>query len=248
MTARRPPVSIVVPARNEEALLPAALASALAQDYGGTMEIVVADGSDTGAMAAAVAARFPAVRVVPNPDRTTSAGLDRAVRAASHAVPPMPIDPGAPPMPGAMPIDGATASCAATRAACCRPATCGGRWRRSSARGPPSSGGGNARPAAPRSSGAVALALTTPLGAGDARWRLGGPAGPVDTVYLGVFRRGALEAAGGFDVAFARNQDYELNWRLRQRGETVWFDPALEVAYRPRGSLAQLARQYYGYG
>ena len=61
-------------------------------------------------------------------------------------------------------------------------------------------------------------------------------------------RRGALDAAGGFDETFARNQDYELNWRLRQRGETVWFDPALEVAYRPRGSLAQLARQYHDYG
>ena len=95
---------------------------------------------------------------------------------------------------------------------------------------------------------AVGLAMTTPLGAGDARWRLGGPAGPVDTVYLGVFRRDALEEAGGFDAALARNQDYELNWRLRERGRTVWFDPALEVAYRPRGSLAQLARQYYDYG
>ncbi len=44
------------------------------------------------------------------------------------------------------------------------------------------------------------------------------------------------------------NQDYELNWRLRQRGETVWFDPGLVVAYRPRGSLQALARQYFGYG
>ena len=86
VTASRPPVSIVIPARNEEALLPAALASALAQDYRGTIEIVVADGSDTRAMAATVAARFPAVRVIPNADRTTPAGLNRAVRAASHAV------------------------------------------------------------------------------------------------------------------------------------------------------------------
>ena len=37
------------------------------------------------------------------------------------------------------------------------------------------------------------------LGAGDARYRLGGVEGPVDTVFLGVFRREALEAVGGFD-------------------------------------------------
>ena len=225
VTAGPPPVSIVIPARNEEALLPAALASALAQDYGGTTEIIVADGSDTPAMAGAVAARFPAVRVIPNPERTTPAGLNRAVRAASHAV-----------------IVRCDARCVLPRA-----------YVRLAVATLERTGaavvGGRQRPAGRTAfERAVSLALTTPLGAGDARWRLGGPEGPADTVYLGVFRRGALEAVGGFDAAFARNQDYELNWRLRERGETVWFDPALEVAYRPRGSLAQLARQYYGYG
>ena len=28
----------------------------------------------------------------------------------------------------------------------------------------------------------------------------------------------------------------------------MWFDPALAVEYRPRGSVAALARQYYDYG
>ena len=225
MTAGPPPVSIVIPARNEEALLPAALASALAQDYGGTTEIIVADGSDTPAMAAAVAARFPAVRMIPNPERTTPAGLNRAVRAASHAV-----------------IVRCDARCVLPRAYVRLAVATLERTRAAVV-------GGRQRPAGRTAfERALALALTTPLGAGDARWRLGGPEGPADTVYLGVFRRGALEAVGGFDAALARNQDYELNWRLRERGETVWFDPALEVAYRPRGSLAQLARQYYGYG
>ena len=95
---------------------------------------------------------------------------------------------------------------------------------------------------------AVALAMSTPLGAGDARYRLGGEEGPTDTVYLGAFRREALEAAGGFDESLHRNQDYELNWRLRQAGGTVWFDPELAVSYRPRGSLGRLARQYFDYG
>ena len=225
MTARPAPVSIVIPARNEEALLPAALSSVLAQDYGGKIEIIVADGSDTPAMAAVVAARFPAVRVIPNPDRSASAGLNRAVRAASHAV-----------------IVRCDARCllppAYVRLAVATLDRTGAAVV-----------GGRQSPAGVTAfERAVALALTMPLGAGDARWRLGGPAGPADTVYLGVFRRAALEAAGGFDAALARNQDYELNWRLRERGETVWFDPALAVAYRPRGSLTQLARQYYGYG
>jgi succinoglycan biosynthesis protein ExoA len=94
----------------------------------------------------------------------------------------------------------------------------------------------------------VATAQSTPLGVGDARYRLGGDPGPVDTVYLGVFRRDALQDAGGFDPRFKRNQDYELNWRLRELGGVVWFDPELEVEYRPRSTVASLARQYYEYG
>ena len=90
--------------------------------------------------------------------------------------------------------------------------------------------------------------MTTALGAGDSRYKTGGPEGPVDTVYLGVFRRDALEAVGGFDPTLLRNQDYELNWRLRQSGRTVWFDPALWVLYRPRRNLGQLFRQYFDYG
>ena len=63
-----------------------------------------------------------------------------------------------------------------------------------------------------------------------------------------MFRRAAIEAVGLFDESLLRNQDYELNWRLRQAGGTVWFDPSLRVGYRPRGTLGGLARQFFGYG
>ena len=77
---------------------------------------------------------------------------------------------------------------------------------------------------------------------------MGGAEGPVDTVYLGVFRRSAVEAVGGFDERLTRNQDYELNIRLREAGGTVWFDPELWVSYRPRGTVRKLASQYFQYG
>jgi hypothetical protein len=90
--------------------------------------------------------------------------------------------------------------------------------------------------------------MTSRFGTGDATFHYGGDEGPTDTVYLGVFERVALEAAGGFDDTLARNQDYELNIRLRRAGGTVWFDPALWARYRPRGSLRSVARQYLEYG
>ena len=220
-----PGVSVVIPARNEAAALPAALASVAAQDYGGKIEVVVADGSDGPAMADAVRARFPGVRIVDNPERHIPAGLNRAVGAASHGI-----------------VVRCDARCVLppdyVRAAV---ATLG----RTGAAGV----GGLQRPVGTGAfTRAVALAMTMRLGAGDARYRLGGREGPADTVFLGVYRREALEAAGGFDETLRRNEDYALNWRLREQGRTVWLDPRLVVACRPRGSLGALARQYFANG
>ena len=86
--------------------------------------------------------------------------------------------------------------------------------------------------------------MSSRFGVGDARFHYGGEPGPVDTVYLGVFRRAALDRVGGYDETLVRNQDYELNWRLRDSGGMVWFDPQLEVTYRPRATLRALADQY----
>ncbi|MBJ69467.1 MAG: hypothetical protein CL463_06155 [Acidimicrobiaceae bacterium] len=45
-----------------------------------------------------------------------------------------------------------------------------------------------------------------------------------------------------------RNQDYELNIRIRESGRLVWFNPNLVVRYKPRPSLRALFRQYFQYG
>src|SRR5216684_2642456 len=65
---------------------------------------------------------------------------------------------------------------------------------------------------------AVAVAITTPFGTGDAYFRYARRQMWVDTVYLGAWRRATLEALGGFDESWAVNEDYELNYRLRRAG------------------------------
>ena len=220
-----PGVSIIIPARGETAALPAALASTLAQDYAGAVEIIIADGSEGPDMAAMVRARFPGARLVSNPDRHIPGGLNRAVAAATHPV-----------------IVRCDAHCELPPDYVRRAVAVLERTGAANV-------GGRQRPAGDTPfTRAVALAMISPLGAGDARYRLGGPEGPADTVFLGVFRRAALEAAGGFNESLHRNEDYEMNWRLRARGETVWFDPALVVRYRPRESPGALARQYFANG
>ena len=95
---------------------------------------------------------------------------------------------------------------------------------------------------------AIAVAMASSFGAGPAAFRSGGTAGPTDTVYLGAFRREALVGVGGYDEALIRNQDYELNWRLRDAGHVIWLDPSIGVEYEPRSSLRALASQYWQYG
>jgi GT2 family glycosyltransferase len=95
---------------------------------------------------------------------------------------------------------------------------------------------------------AVARAMRSPIGVGASRFHTGGSAGSVDTVYLGVFKRSAVVAVGGYDARFTRAQDWELNFRLRKQGGVVWFNPNLNVIYRPRATMKALAKQYFEYG
>ena len=80
------------------------------------------------------------------------------------------------------------------------------------------------------------------------KFHLGGEPGPARTVYLGAFRRDVLLELGGFDEHYRRAQDWELDYRIRRAGHTVWFTPHLAVTYRPRRDFAALRRQFFGSG
>lgn len=66
--------------------------------------------------------------------------------------------------------------------------------------------------------------------------------GPVDTAYLGAWRRQDLDALGGFDPRMIRNQDNELADRVRASGKVVFYDADLVVGYHNardfRGAMA----------
>ena len=95
---------------------------------------------------------------------------------------------------------------------------------------------------------AVAWAMTSKAGVGSAAFHTGGGAGPADSVYLGVYRRGAIGQAGGYDEGMLRAEDWDLNYRIRAGGGLIWFTPELRVTYRPRASARTLGAQYFHYG
>lgn len=228
MAEPSPLVSIVMPARNASTTISDAIAAALDQDYPGDLELVVAEGAsrdDTAAVLAALAVAEPRLRVVHNPTGTTPAGLNAAI-AEAHADIIARCDAHA-----ALPRDYvATAVADMTRT------------------GADVVGGIQDPRGTTVVERAVASAMRSWLGSGGAAYRGADRAGPVDTVYLGVFRRAALERVGGFDENLIRNQDYDLNYRIRSTGGMVWLDPRLRVAYRPRSSFRALWSQYFDYG
>ncbi|HVM14485.1 MAG TPA: glycosyltransferase family 2 protein [Egibacteraceae bacterium] len=223
-----PLVSIVMPVRNDVRYVEQAAGAVLDQDVPGGLELILAvgpSGDGTEDVCARLAQADERVSIVENPDGSAAAGLNRAVASAAGAVLAR-VDARAVVPPGYL-----------RRAVELLEVT-----------GADVVGGMQQPRGTTPFEEAVAAAMSSRFGAGDARYRTGGEPGPTDTVYLGVFRRDAFERAGGFDESLVRNQDYELNYRLRARGGVVYFHPDLRVAYRPRSSLRALCGQYFQYG
>jgi hypothetical protein len=98
---------------------------------------------------------------------------------------------------------------------------------------------------------AVAAALRSPLGVGNPRlWRrpTSEDRRDVETVPFGCFLTETLRRIGGWRPDLVRNQDFELNHRLRASGGRIVFDPAISFVYRPRESLPALWSQYWQFG
>ena len=223
-----PSVSVVMPVLNEERYLEHAVRAIFAQDYRGPIEVCLALGPSTDAtndVALRMQANEPRLRTVDNPTGKTPAALNAAIRATSGEV--------------VVRVDGHSVLSPdyITRAVETLERT-----------GAANVGGVQKTVGTTPFEEAVAAAMASPFSMGGARFHTGGEEGPVDTVYLGVFKREAIERVGLFDESLIRNQDYELNIRLRKAGHTVWFNPQLEVEYRPRPTLRTLARQYAEYG
>ena len=223
-----PAISVILPVLNEESHLEGAVLSVLSQDYRGPFEIILALGPSrdrTNEIAAKLASQDNRVKLIDSPTGKTAAGLNLALAASKSPVV-VRVD-------GHAQIPKNYISLIAEIL---------------NKTGAVNVGGVMAAVGTTAFERAVAGAMRSPLGVGASRFHTGGEAGEVDTVYLGAFRREALVAIGGFDERFTRAQDWELNFRLRENGGVIYFDPRLHVTYRPRSSIGALAKQYFEYG
>ena len=223
-----PAVAVVMPVLNEENYLEAAVLAILSQDYEGPIQVVLALGPSTdrsNEVAARIGAGDSRVSSVPNPTGRTPEGLNAALAATTQEIV-VRVDAHSELSDGYIRLAVETLQ----------------------RTGADNVGGIMGARGVTKFEKAVAAAMTSPLGVGSASFHTGGNEGPAETVYLGVFKRSALERVGGYDPAFTRAQDWEMNYRIRTTGGTVWFNPDLFVTYRPRPNVFKLAKQYFEYG
>ena len=217
-----------MPVRNEARHLAESVRHILQQDYPGEIELVLAVGPSrdrTLAIAGQLAADNPRVIVVPNPTGKIPSGVNSAIKAARFGI--------------ITRVDGH---------AMLPPGYLRTAVRTLQETGAADVGGVMAAEGVTPFEQAVAYAMTSKAGVGGANFHTGGQAGPVDSVYLGVYRRAAIEKAGGYDEHYLRAEDWELNHRIRLSGGIIWFAPELRVTYRPRSSPRALGAQYFHYG
>jgi glycosyltransferase involved in cell wall biosynthesis len=226
--ATHPAVSVILPILNEERHLADAVQMVLSQDYPGPLEVVLALGPShdrTDQVAARLAASDARVKTVSNPSGRTPDALNAAIGASSGAIV-VRVDGHA-----EIPLDYVSTAVSELMRV-----------------GADNVGGIMDARGTNDFERAVAAAMRSRIGVGNSAFHVGGEAGEAETVYLGAFRREALERVGGYDPHFARAQDWEMNHRIRETGGKVWFTPALRVTYRPRSTFRALASQYFHYG
>lgn len=217
-----------MPVLDEQEHLTEAVHAVLASSYDGPLQVVLALGPSrdrTDEIAAALASADHRIVTVPNPSGRTASALNAAISAADHDI--------------IVRVDGHAVIPDDYVAIAVRTLD---------ETGADNVGGIMGAEGVTDFERAVAAAMTSWFGVGGAAFHIGGGAGEALTVYLGCFRRSALERVGGFDESMVRAQDWELNHRIRATGGLIWFTPELRVSYRPRGSLKRLARQYHEYG
>ena len=225
---QQPSVSVIIPVRDSGEHLRASIESVLNQTYTAVDEIILGvapSTDDTEKISEELGAANPRIKVVPNPSGKTASALNAAASLASGDF-----------------LVRVDAHCELEESYIQEAIQTIKRT------GAANVGGVQKAEGKSRVERSIAMGMTSRFGVGNSKFHYGGADGPTDTVYLGVYDTKAFHELGGFNEALIRNQDYELNIRIRQSGRLVWFNPNLVVRYIPRPSLRALFRQYFQYG
>ncbi|OPJ65045.1 glycosyltransferase family 2 protein [Clostridium oryzae] len=222
-------VSVIIPCRNEERYIKNCIEAFLNQDYEQDLyEILICDGmseDNTRSIVKEYSKKYKNVRLVDNPKKITSCALNEGITSSNGE---LIIIFGAHGIPGVDFISKNVQKINSSDAVCV---------------------GGKANTISFGTEGkAIAAAMGSVFGVGNSEFRYGNKENSVDTVGFGGYRRAIFNEIGVFDEEFIRNQDDELNFRIKEAGYKILFSPDIGYIYFSRSSYKALWRQYYQYG
>jgi succinoglycan biosynthesis protein ExoA len=227
-----PFVTVAVPTLNESATIAAVISELLSGADDLDLEIVVVDGGSadgTQALVSEMSEGDPRVRLLHNPGRIQSRGVNLVSRSAD---------------PRSKILVRADAHCAYPAGFVARVATTLATTGAQSVVVPLFTIGEDET-----FQQSVAEAQNSKLGNGGAAHRGGWtPSGWVDHGHHAAFDLPTFLSLGGYDETFAVNEDAEYDVRLAKSGGRVWMERGAEINYYPRRTAASLARQYFRYG
>lgn len=218
-------VSVIVPIRNEEKYIGKCLESLLSQSYPAELyEVIVADGRSSDRsleIVKRIACDHPNLRLVDNPGATAPAGMNIGIRGAKGDI--------------IIRADGHNFYPNNYVKNCVKylnetgADNVGGPWHTV-----PAENTFGAR--------LVAAVLTSPFGVGNSQFRISAKEGFVETVPFGAFRRELFDRVGMYNEKLVRNQDNDLNARIRAKGGKIFQTPALTTEYHPVAKFPDLLR------
>lgn len=225
----RPLVSIVIPCLNEERYIVALLNSLAAQDYGADgIEVIVADGGSTDRTRELVReypSRFARLELVDNPKRITVGGLNAGMDASQGDCW---IIIGAHSHVREDFVRASVEALKRTGVACV---------------------GGPIETIGEGTVGkAIAAAMSSPFGVGNAKFRYADEEAEVDTVPFGCYHRKVWDVVGRFDETVDGADEDSYNARLIEAGGRIMLVPTIRSSYFPRRTFKALAKQYWEYG
>jgi succinoglycan biosynthesis protein ExoA len=221
-------VTVIIPARDESGFIGDCLAAVQSQEYGNLQVVVVVDGAttdDTADIVAAAAKLDPRVELHTNPRGGIPVSLNIALAAARgrwlvRVDSHSTIDPGY----------------VGSVVALLREGGWGGVGGRKDGHGVTPAGR------------AIAAALGSPFGVGGSVYHHGEQRQEVDHIPFGAYPTALIRELGGWDERLVANEDFEFDYRLRQAGHRLLFDPAVAIRWHSRQTVGDLYRQYRRYG
>lgn len=223
-------VSVIIPVYNEERFIERFLTSVYEQDFDrSSLEIIVVDGHSSDRTVEIIHKKFPEVRVLDNPHKIVPISMNIGIREARGKY--------------LIRLD----------AHCTYPKDYFSRLINFLEEHPEADNVGGVCRTLPvnetAEAQAIAIALSSKFGMGNSEFRVGAKeVKEVDTVPFGCYRREVFEKIGYYDEELIRNQDNELNSRLKIHGGRIFLIPDLVIDYFARDKVSKCSRMFYQYG